>query len=53
MIGMISVIIVYIQAIFRAGVAKVLEAEADLCIVGQPQFLQAEANVLKTFRVPY
>jgi len=34
---MINIIIADHQAIFRAGVAKVLAVEDDLRIVGQPQ----------------
>src|SRR6476660_7807019 len=48
---MISVIIADDQAIFRAGVAKVLAAEDDLRIVGQPQSSEQMLNALEHFRV--
>ena len=48
---MISVIIADNQAIFRAGVAKVLAAEDDLRIVGQPQSSKQMLNALEHFRV--
>ena len=48
---MISVIIADDQAIFRAGVAKVLAAEDDLRIVGQPQSTEQMLNALEHFRV--
>jgi DNA-binding NarL/FixJ family response regulator len=47
---MINVNIADDQAIFRAGVAKVLAAEDDLRIVGQPQSLKQMLNALEHFR---
>jgi len=47
---MINVIIADHQAIFRAGVAKVLAVEDDLRIVGQPQSSEQMLNALEHFR---
>jgi DNA-binding NarL/FixJ family response regulator len=47
---MINIIIADHQAIFRAGVAKVLAAEDDLRIVGQPQSSEQMLNALEHFR---
>lgn len=48
---MINVIIADHQAIFRAGVAKVLAVEDDLRIVGQPQTVEQMLNALEHLRV--
>ena len=47
---MINVIIADHQAIFRAGVAKVLAVEDDLRIVGQPQTAEQMLNALEHLR---
>ena len=47
---MINVIIADHQAIFRAGVAKVLAVEDDLRIVGQPQTTEQMLNALERLR---
>jgi len=47
---MINVIIADHQAIFRAGVAKVLAVEEDLRIVGQPQTTEQMLNALERLR---
>src|SRR5271169_5651851 len=47
---MINVIIADHQAIFRAGVAKVLAVEDDVRIVGQPQSSEQMLNALEHFR---
>ncbi len=47
---MINVIIADHQAIFRAGVAKVLAVEEDLRIVGQPVSAEAILNALDKLR---
>lgn len=47
---MINVIIADHQAIFRAGVAKVLAVEDDLRIVGQPQTTEQVLNALERLR---
>jgi DNA-binding NarL/FixJ family response regulator len=47
---MINVIIADHQAIFRAGVAKVLAVEDDLRIVGQPQTAEQTLNALERLR---
>ena len=47
---MINVIIADHQAIFRAGVAKVLAVEDDLRIVGQPQSTEQLLNALDHLR---
>ena len=47
---MINVIIADHQAIFRAGVAKVLAVEDDLRIVGQPQTAEQMLNALERLR---
>lgn len=47
---MINVIIADHQAIFRAGVAKVLAVEEDLRIVGQPLTTEAILNTLDKLR---
>jgi DNA-binding NarL/FixJ family response regulator len=47
---MINVIIADHQAIFRAGVAKVLAVEEDLRIVGQPVTPEATLNALDKLR---
>jgi len=47
---MINVIIADHQAIFRAGVAKVLAVEDDLRIVSQPQNSEQMLNALERFR---
>jgi DNA-binding NarL/FixJ family response regulator len=47
---MINVIIADHQAIFRAGVAKVLGVEDDLRIVGQPQTAEQMLNALERLR---
>jgi len=47
---MINVIIADHQAIFRAGVAKVLAVEDDLRIVGQPQSPDQMMNALERLR---
>jgi DNA-binding NarL/FixJ family response regulator len=48
--SMINVIIADHQAIFRAGVAKVLAVEDDLRIVGQPQTAEQLLNALEHLR---
>jgi DNA-binding NarL/FixJ family response regulator len=48
--GMINVIIADHQAIFRAGVAKVLAVEDDIRIVGQPQSAAQVLNALEHLR---
>jgi DNA-binding NarL/FixJ family response regulator len=47
---MINVIIADHQAIFRAGIAKVLAVEEDMRIVGQPQSAEHLLNVLEKLR---
>ncbi len=47
---MINVIIADHQAIFRAGVAKVLAVEDDIRIVGQPQSHEQMLNALEHLR---
>ena len=47
---MINIIIAEHQAIFRAGVAKVLAVEDDLRIVGQPQSSEQMLNALEHLR---
>jgi DNA-binding NarL/FixJ family response regulator len=47
---MINVIIADHQAIFRAGVAKVLAVEEDIRIVGQPQSPEQLLNALQKLR---
>ena len=47
---MINVIIADHQAIFRSGLARVLAAEDDLRIVGQPQSSEQMLNALEHFR---
>ncbi len=47
---MINIIIADQQAIFRAGVAKVLAVEDDLRIVGQPQSSEQMLNALERLR---
>ena len=47
---MINVIIADHQAIFRAGVAKVLAVEDDIRIVGQPQSPEQMLNALERLR---
>lgn len=47
---MINVIIADHQAIFRAGIAKVLAIEEDIRIVGQPQSSEQLLNTLKKLR---
>ena len=47
---MINVIIADHQAIFRAGVAKVLAVEDDIRIVGQPQTSEQMLNALERLR---
>jgi DNA-binding NarL/FixJ family response regulator len=47
---MINVIIADHQAIFRAGIAKVLAVEEDMRIVGQPQSAEQLLNVLEKLR---
>jgi len=47
---MINVIIADHQAIFRAGVAKVLAVEDDIRIVGQPQSQEQMLNALEHLR---
>ncbi len=47
---MINVIIADHQAIFRAGIAKVLAVEEDIRIVGQPQSAEQLLNSLHTLR---
>jgi DNA-binding NarL/FixJ family response regulator len=47
---MINVIIADHQAIFRAGIAKVLAVEEDIRIVGQPQSSEQLLNVLDRLR---
>ena len=47
---MINVIIADHQAIFRAGIAKVLAVEEDIRIVGQPQSLEQILNGLEKLR---
>ena len=48
---MINIVIADHQAIFRAGVAKVLAVEDDLRIVGQPQTVEQMLNALERLRV--
>ena len=48
---MINIVIADHQAIFRAGVAKVLAVEDDLRIVGQPQTPEQMLNALERLRV--
>lgn len=48
--GMINVIIADHQAIFRAGVSKVLAVEDDLRIVGQPQSREQMLHALEHLR---
>src|SRR5215467_7405187 len=47
---MINVIIADHQAIFRAGIAKVLAVEEDVRIVGQPQSPEQLLNALDKLR---
>jgi DNA-binding NarL/FixJ family response regulator len=47
---MINVIIADHQAIFRAGIAKVLAVEEDMRIVGQPQSSEQLLNALEKLR---
>ena len=47
---MINVIIADHQAIFRAGIAKVLAVEEDIRIVGQPQAPEQLLNALEKLR---
>jgi DNA-binding NarL/FixJ family response regulator len=47
---MINVVIADPQAIFRAGIAKVLAVEEDMRIVGQPQSAEQLRNVLEKLR---
>src|SRR6201999_1908545 len=47
---MINVIIADHQAIFRAGIAKVLAVEEDIRIVGQPQSPEQLLNALDKLR---
>ena len=47
---MINVIIADHQAIFRAGVAKVLAVEDDIRIVGQPHSHEQMLNALEHLR---
>jgi DNA-binding NarL/FixJ family response regulator len=47
---MINVIIADHQAIFRAGIAKVLAVEEDMRIVGQPQSAEQLLNALEKLR---
>jgi DNA-binding NarL/FixJ family response regulator len=47
---MINIIIADHQAIFRAGVAKVLAVEDDVRIVAQPQTLEQTLNALERLR---
>jgi DNA-binding NarL/FixJ family response regulator len=47
---MINVVIADHQAIFRAGIAKVLAVEEDMRIVGQPQSAEQLLNVLEKLR---
>jgi len=47
---MINVVIADHQAIFRAGIAKVLAVEEDMRIVGQPQSAEQLLNVLDRLR---
>lgn len=47
---MINVIIADHQAIFRAGIAKVLAVEEDIRIVGQPQSSEQLLNTLEKLR---
>ena len=47
---MINVIIADHQAIFRAGIAKVLAVEEDIRIVGQPQSFEQLLNTLEKLR---
>jgi len=47
---MINVIIADHQAIFRAGIAKVLAVEEDIRIVGQPQSAEQLRNALEKLR---
>ncbi len=47
---MINVIIADHQAIFRAGIAKVLAVEEDIRIVGQPQLPEQLLNALEKLR---
>jgi DNA-binding NarL/FixJ family response regulator len=47
---MINVIIADHQAIFRAGIAKVLAVEEDIRIVGQPQSTEQLLNTLEKLR---
>jgi DNA-binding NarL/FixJ family response regulator len=47
---MINIIIADHQAIFRAGVAKVLAVEDDIRIVGQPQTQEQMLNALERLR---
>src|SRR5208283_2171770 len=48
--AMINVIIADHQAIFRAGIAKVLAVEEDMRIVGQPQSAEQLLNALDKLR---
>src|SRR5271169_3337950 len=47
---MINVIIADHQAIFRAGIAKVLAVEEDIRVAGQPQSYEQLLNVLEKLR---
>jgi len=47
---MINVIIADHQAIFRAGIAKVLAVEEDIRIVGQPQSVEQLLNAVEKLR---
>lgn len=48
---MINIVIADDQAIFRAGVAKILAVEEDLRVVGQPGSLEQLMNCLEKLRV--
>ena len=48
---MINVVIADHQAIFRAGIAKVLAVEEDMRIIGQPQSTEQLLNVLEKLRL--
>ena len=48
---MMNVVIADHQAIFRTGIARLLAAEDDIRIVGQPDFIEQLRNALERFRV--
>ena len=47
---MINIVIADHQAIFRAGIAKILAVEEDLRVIGQPKSMEQLANCLERLR---